>query len=195
MLIYLHGFRSGPQSQKAQDLKRYMVAQNLGHLFYAPQLSLSAHEIIREMDERIAESPTRVGFVGSSLGGFFAAYLAEKHGLAAALINPAVPPVLPLEQWIGPHRHLYTGETLNLTLKHVEELQGLSAVKFSGRARLWMLAEAGDAVVHYQDALAFYTGARQTVLPGGDHSFTRWRDYLPAVVSWALAQKSHKAGD
>ena len=30
-----------------------------------------------------------------------------------------------------------------------------------------------------------YAGAKQTVLAGGDHSFTRWNDYLDAIIDFA----------
>jgi predicted esterase YcpF (UPF0227 family) len=50
--------------------------------------------------------------------------------------------------------------------------------------RYWLLAEAGDEVLDYRTAVAHYAGARQTVLPGGDHSFTRWTDYLDDVIGF-----------
>ena len=46
-------------------------------------------------------------------------------------------------------------------------------------------AETGDEVLDHRQAVARYAGARQTVLPGGDHSFTRWDDYLDAILAYA----------
>ena len=51
--------------------------------------------------------------------------------------------------------------------------------------RYWLLVEQGDEMLDYRQAVARYAGARQTVLPGGDHSFTRWNDYLDAIIEFA----------
>jgi predicted esterase YcpF (UPF0227 family) len=54
--------------------------------------------------------------------------------------------------------------------------------------RYWLLAETGDEVLDYRDAVAFYAGARQDVRPGGDHSLQGFGGFMPAIVDWALAE-------
>jgi predicted esterase YcpF (UPF0227 family) len=51
--------------------------------------------------------------------------------------------------------------------------------------RFWLLVEQGDETLDYRQAVSRYAGARQTVLPGGDHSFTRWDDYLDPIIEFA----------
>ena len=115
-LLYLHGFNSAPQSHKAQVLKRHLEARGLGDRFACPKLPHRPCEAIACAEREIALRPAdTVTLVGSSLGGFYATYLAEKHGLRAVLLNPAVTPQLDLESYLGTQRNLYTGEAYELT--------------------------------------------------------------------------------
>ena len=183
-IVYLHGFRSAPQSTKATQLKARMAARGLAERFWCEQLPVGAFDVVALAESAIArfDSPT---LVGSSLGGYYATWLAEKHGLRAVLINPAVIAPLSLAQYIGPQTNLYSGETFAFTQAHVDALCMLEVRQITDPARYWLLAETGDELLDYRKAVAKYAGARQTVLDGGDHSFTRWSDYLDPVIAFA----------
>ena len=90
MIIYLHGFRSGPQSWKSRSLKARMDQLGLGDAFWGGQLPVSAHDAIALAEAQIARCSIEPTLVGSSLGGYYATCLAERHGLKAVLVNPAV---------------------------------------------------------------------------------------------------------
>ena len=187
MILYLHGFRSGPQSVKAQQLGAYCAAQ--GVAFVCPQLPPDPTAALALTERLIAESRARgetVTLVGSSLGGFFATALAERHQLKAVLINPAVIAHLSLADYLGPQTHLYSGETFVLTPEHLDALRGLE-VPAPTPARYLLLAEKGDELLDWRQAAARYAGCRQVILDGGDHSFTRFADYLPTIVEFAGA--------
>lgn len=183
-IIYLHGFRSAPQSAKASQLKARMAARGLAEHFWCEQLPVDAFEVVTLAESAIArfDSPT---LVGSSLGGYYATWLAHKHGLRAVLINPAVLAPLSLAQYIGLQTNLYSGETFAFTQAHVDALGMLEVREIADPGRYWLLAETGDELLDYRHAVAKYAGARQTVLEGGDHSFTRWVDYLDEVIAFA----------
>jgi predicted esterase YcpF (UPF0227 family) len=187
VILYLHGFTSGPQSAKAQALQARMAARGMADQFVCPQLPAAPADAIALAEGLIAAEVSRGGtpaLVGSSLGGYYATYLAEKHGLKAVLVNPAVAGSVDVAQFVGPQRFLYTGEAFDFTLDHVEQLRALDVPKPTRPERYWLLVEAGDEVLDYRAAVARYAGARQTVLPGGDHSFTRWTDYLDDVIGF-----------
>lgn len=184
MIIYLHGFRSGPASFKARALAQRLEARGLGAQFACPQLEVSPSAAIRQIEGLIAASPRRPTLIGSSLGGFYATWLAEQHGLCAAVVNPAVLAPLDLAQWLGPQTNLYTGEHFILTPTHIRELEQLE-IAISKPERYWLLLETGDEVLDYRHAVQHYAGARQTILPDGDHSFTRWPEYLDAMIAFA----------
>ena len=80
---------------------------------------------------------------------------------------------------------MYTGEPFDFTLDLVEQLKAIEPAAITRPERYWLMVETGDEVLDYRHAVARYAGARQTVLPGGDHSFTRWDDYLDPILSFA----------
>jgi hypothetical protein len=191
VILYLHGFTSGPQSVKARALGARMAARGLAADFVCPQLPASPAEAIALAEHLIKQrkvgagdtaSKKEVTLVGSSLGGFYATWLAEKYNLRAVLVNPAVVARLSLENFVGPQRWLYTGEPFDFTHQHINELRALELPRLSRPQRFWLLAEEGDETLDYHQAVAYYAGARQTVLPGGDHGFTRWTDYLDEII-------------
>lgn len=184
VILYLHGFTSGPQSHKAQALGARMRERGLGDRFLSPQLPASPREAIALATELIARHGVTT-VIGSSLGGYYATYLAETHDLKAVLVNPAVVAHLSLQNYIGPQRWLYTGESFEFTLEHVEQLRAIAIPVLAKPQRFWLLVEQGDETLDYRDAVRRYAGARQTVLPGGDHSFTRWNDYLDGIIDYA----------
>lgn len=189
VILYLHGFTSGPQSHKAQALGARMRERGLGDRFICPQLPASPRKAIALATDLIARHDVGT-VVGSSLGGYYATWLAKSFDLKAVLVNPAVVAHLSLQQYIGPQRWLYTGEPFEFTLEHIEELRAIAAPALSKPQRFWLLAEEGDETLDYRQAVSRYAGARQTVLPGGDHSFTRWGDYLDPIIEFAgLARK------
>lgn len=183
-LLYLHGFTSGPQSHKAQALGARMTERGLGGAFVCPQLPAAPAAAIALAESIVAAQPI-TAVVGSSLGGYYATWLAEKFGLRAVLVNPAVVAHVSLERYIGPQRWLYTGEAFEFTSAHIDELRAVEVPALAHPERYWLLAEEGDETLDYRHAVARYAGARQTVLPGGDHSFTRWGDYLDPIIEFA----------
>ncbi len=191
LILYLHGFTSGPQSRKVQLLAARMAQRGCADRLIAPQLPASPKAAIALANDIIAKlgaGRTAVTLAGSSLGGFYATHLAEKHGLKAVLINPAVVAAIELERYLGPQTWLYTGETFEFTRQHIDELRALEVPRLVDASRYWLLVEECDETLDYRQAVVRYAGARQTVLPGGDHSFTRWEDYLDEVLAFAGLQ-------
>jgi hypothetical protein len=185
MVVYLHGFRSSPLSNKAQRLKARMEGLGLGHLFWCGQLPPSPRAAIALAERRIAASATPVTVVGSSLGGFYATHLAEKHRLRAALVNPAVVAHISLAEFVGPQTNLYTGEVFEFRPEHIDELRAIEVRRIARPQDFLLLVETGDEVLDYRQAVAKYAGCRQVVLEGGDHSFTRWDEYLDTILEFA----------
>ena len=184
-IIYLHGFNSGPQSTKAQTLKRYLEARGLGSRFVCPQLPHRPDEAIVLVEREIARwPPGSVTLVGSSLGGFYATYLAEKHGLRAVLVNPGVNPHRDLERYLGPQRNFYGGEEYELTRDHIAGWRRLDTPTIHPE-RYLLLVETGDEVLDYRDAVRKYAGCRQIVVEGGDHSAASFPRHLPLILEFA----------
>ena len=187
LILYLHGFTSGPQSRKVQALGRRMAERGCADRLVCPQLPASPAAALAYVEELLQKlgAGEAATLVGSSLGGYYATWLAERHGLKAVLVNPAVVAAIELERYLGPQTWLYSGEPFEFTRQHIEELRALEVPRLADPARYWLLVEEGDATLDYRQAVVRYAGARQTVLPGGDHSFTRWEDYLDGILAFA----------
>jgi predicted esterase YcpF (UPF0227 family) len=180
-IVYLHGFQSSPHSRKAIILQTYMQKIGRGDDFIAPFLPFDPKEA-RVTIEKTLPDGENITLVGSSLGGFYATYFAEQYNLKAVLINPAVH----AHQLITPGywKNELTGEETYFTPMMQEALAQMDVKYLSYPERFFLLIEKGDEVLDYRQALAFYEGARQIVLEGGDHSFTRFDDYLDAIIQF-----------
>ncbi len=184
MLIYLHGFNSTPTSHKAMALQTYMSQRGLAAEFSCPALPHRPRAAINLIETEIERYRSRpITLVGSSLGGFYATYLAERHRLRAILLNPAVYPHRDLVRYLGPQRNLYSGEAYELTELHVHELAALWTERVDPE-RYFLLVETGDEVLDYREAVARYAGARQLVVEGGDHTLRCFAAQIPAILEF-----------
>lgn len=182
-ILYLHGFCSSPASWKARLLGERLAAIGLGDRFRCPQLSPVPLAAIASVEALLTGNDGPTTLVGSSLGGFYASWLAEKHNLRAVLINPAVMAPFLLDGLVGTHSNFHTGETFEFTPAHVDQLRALDTSLVTA-ARYLLLVETGDEVLDYRQAVARYAGSRQIVLAGGDHSFTRFPDLVPQIIEF-----------
>ena len=185
MIIYLHGFNSTPSSHKARTMAAWMAARGLAHRFACPALPDLPNHAVREIESGLARhDASRVTFIGSSLGGYYATWLAEKHGTRAVLINPAVQPYIGLEACLGTQKNLHTGVEYQLTREHLEQWRALEAPRIDPE-RYLLLLETGDQVLDWREAALRYEGARMSVRAGGDHTLQSFPEHLPRILSFA----------
>jgi hypothetical protein len=183
LIIYLHGFCSSPASWKSRLLAEEMARRGLAEHFVCPQLSPVPNEAVASISQLIESALGPVTLVGSSLGGHYANHLAEKHCLNAVLINPAAVDCLETAKFIGEHQNFHTGERFAFTTAHAAQLKAQVSRPTPGR--YWLLLEEGDEVLDWRQAADFYAACRQTVLPGGNHSFTRFPDFVPQILEFS----------
>ncbi|HKE39273.1 MAG TPA: YqiA/YcfP family alpha/beta fold hydrolase [Patescibacteria group bacterium] len=189
IIVYLHGLNSSPQSVKARALGDAIGAlpDSKRPLYFVPQLAHRPDVAMREVRAWIeAHDPTSIALVGSSLGGFYATHLAERYGVRAVLINPAVRPYENLVPYLGRQRNLYTGEEYELTRKHFAELQALKVDRIMRPDRYFLLVQTGDEILDWREAVTFYGSAWQSVQSGGDHAFRNFEEQIPAILRFAL---------
>jgi uncharacterized protein len=185
MIVYLHGFNSSPASGKAKLLGDHMAG--LGRLadYYCPALPNSPREAIAKIESTLARGrAAAITLVGSSLGGFYATHLAEKHGWKAVLVNPAVHAHKLMRDSLGTQTNWHTGEKWVLTESHLVELAALNVDHITQPERYLLLAQTGDAVLDYRDAVAYYAGARQIIEDGGDHGFAGFERHYQTILDF-----------
>ena len=184
MLIYVHGFNSSALSFKAALLRKHMAMLRRTQEYVCPELPHRPRLAIELLENIIANHQHEpLALIGSSLGGYYATWLAETHGCHAVLVNPAVRPYSLLEQSRGPQANLYTGERYELGDEHVAELRGLEVASMTAE-RYLLLVTTGDEVLDYRDAVRRYAGCAQVVQPGGDHGFSEFERYIPTILTF-----------
>ncbi|EXI91970.1 MAG: esterase YqiA [Candidatus Accumulibacter sp. BA-94] len=182
-ILYLHGFCSSPASWKARLLGDFLKARGLGDRLACPALPPVPLAAIGSAEAALSDAEGETTLVGSSLGGYYAAWLAEKHDLRAVLINPAVMAPELLSGLVGKHSNFHTGESFDFTDEHVNELRLLESPQVTAE-RYLLLVETGDEVLDYRQALQRYAGSRQIVIDGGDHSFLAFPRLLPQIIEF-----------
>ncbi|MGA8133908.1 MULTISPECIES: YqiA/YcfP family alpha/beta fold hydrolase [Pseudomonas] len=183
-ILYIHGFNSSPLSKKATQLIQLMERLGLEAQLRVPALHHHPRQAIPQLEAAIAELG-RPLLVGSSLGGYYATCLAERHGLKALLVNPAVAPHRMFDGFLGPQQNLYSGETWDLTLDHVTALAELEvpAPRDPQRFQVWL--QTADETLDYRAAQQYYRACALRIQAGGDHSFQGFAEQLPALLSFA----------
>jgi predicted esterase YcpF (UPF0227 family) len=189
LIIYLHGFKSSPQSSKAVLTKQAVLKlQEDGQelQWFCPQLPPSPKAAMAGLCEYIDQNNfDQLSFIGSSLGGYYATYLAEKYSSKSpqvTLLNPAVEPVRDLEKYIGEQKSWHSDDTFNFKAEYIDELIELYIPKITQAARYNLIACKGDEVLDWQEMVAKYPGTHQLILEGGDHAISNYSEYLTDIL-------------
>ncbi|TWI54224.1 hypothetical protein IQ22_02087 [Pseudomonas duriflava] len=183
-ILYIHGFNSSSASLKARQLVEYMGRLGLQTQIQAPDLHHNPRQAMVQLENAIAALGQPL-LVGSSLGGYYATVLAERYGLKAILINPAVRPWNLIDDHLGPQKNYYSGEEWVLTEEHVAALASLDVSAPCDPARYQVWLQTADETLDYREAEAFYHGCALRIEAGGDHGFQRFAEHLPSLLSFA----------
>lgn len=182
-ILYLHGFRSSPASWKSLLIAEVLKERGLAKHYVCPALSHVPFEAIAHAEIIIKRMKGDVALIGSSLGGYYATYLAEKYNLKAVLINPATQAPKLLTDWVGTQINLHTRENFEFTYEHIEQLKRLD-VKTITPERYLLMIETGDQVIDYHLAVERFADSRQIIVEGGEHLFLSFPEYLPQVLEF-----------
>ncbi len=186
MIVYLHGFISSPFSHKATLLRDSLNRQGRGAEWLAPAIPPYPAEAATFLVDFLAPfAGDGLCLVGSSLGGYYALWLAERLGCAAVLVNPAIRPYELLQQYYGDNLNPYNHTRFTLGPAHMQQLQALEVSRLTRPERYGWLTQTGDEVLDAQQGIDKLAGARQTVIAGGDHSFVGFEQHLAGIIAFA----------
>lgn len=186
--LYLHGFLSSPLSLKAQQLNAYFEQHFPTALLSIPSLAFEPITAIKQAQDALVELKEHtdsIVIIGSSLGGFYATYLAATTEHKAALINPAVRPFDLFANYLGPNKHYYTGVVHELTMEHIEQLKTLNCSYIEQPERMLLLLQTGDETLDYRQAAQLYKHCPSWLEGGGNHSFKHFIERMPMILAWA----------
>ncbi|WP_096664432.1 YqiA/YcfP family alpha/beta fold hydrolase [Polaromonas sp. AET17H-212] len=185
-LLYLHGFRSSPQSAKARQVAAWMQAHHPGVVWWCPQLPPSPREAMERVRQGIAGWPRdSMAVMGSSLGGFYATHVAETCGCRAVLLNPAVNPARDLAKYIGEQTAWHDpNERFFFEPRFVDELRALAHGPVARPENYFALIAKGDEVLDWREMAGRYPGAQIRLLEGGDHAISDFARHLPELMNF-----------
>lgn len=189
-LLYLHGFRSSPQSTKARLMAARVQARHPTLRWSCPQLPPSPRQAMEAVLAGVQDWPREtMAVVGSSLGGFYATCVAAHTGCRAVLLNPAVHPARDLSRHIGEHSGWHDpAQRFVFTAEHVAELRVLEqAAAAADTARMFAVVAKGDEVLDWREMVARYPQARLRLLEGSDHAISGFPDHMDEVFEFLLA--------
>ena len=185
-LLYLHGFRSSPQSAKARAVAAWVAAHRPDAAWHCPQLPPSPAEAMRGVLDHVSGWPREsMAVIGSSLGGFYATFVAERiaPGCRAALLNPAVHPARDLSKYIGELTAWHGDDRFFFREEFIDELRALECADLTRPERYLAVVAKGDEVLDWREMAARYAGCQIRLLEGGDHALSDFAEaHLPEVV-------------
>ena len=182
-LLYLHGFRSAPQSTKARRLAQWLAEHRPDVVWHCPQLPPSPAEAVRGVLAQVAGWPCEhMGVVGSSLGGFYASVIAERLGCRAVLLNPAVEPARDLARYIGETTAWHSDERFYFRAEFIDELRQMRPATLTHPKRSLAIIAKGDEVLDWREMSERYAGCHLKLLDGSDHALTDFDLHLPDVL-------------
>ncbi len=197
-LLYLHGFRSSPQSAKAMTMHWHVLAHNAAVpagqriTWHCPQLPPSPRLAMRKIMRWVQSggSGQSLVVIGSSLGGFYAALVAQATGCRCVLLNPAVYPARDLTAFIGRVTNWHDEGGYEFTQQHVDELRAMQTTAFTRPQRYMAIISKGDEVLSWREMTARYPAAHMRLLPRSDHAISEFDGMASEVLSFVLASQA-----
>ena len=180
-IFYFHGFASSADSTKAIVFNDFIKEKFPNISLHIPNIDNSIEKSFIQLEKLVGKNKGNQLFIGSSLGGFYASYFAEKLGSKAVLINPASNPYLGMEMYLGKNTNYSTNEEFYLTNKDLEILKQNNVSKINSPSNYLVLIETGDDVIPFEYTLDFYNGCNFCIINEGSHSFDSFKEKLETI--------------
>jgi len=184
MLVYIHGFGSSGFSDKAKVLKEYFGEDEVfsPSLSYIPELAI---DTLSQMLTLLVKTEN-VTLVGSSLGGYYATYFADKFRIKAVLVNPSVYPYNTLAEHLGLNHAYHDSSDYSLIQSHIDSLKAYEVKSINPNNHI-VLLQTGDEVLDYQEAKTKYHDSAIVIEEGGNHSFENFESKMEMIKEFSLA--------
>ncbi len=181
MIIYIHGFGSSGHGGKATLFREYFEDELIApSLSYIPTLAI---DTLEQLINIYLQTDEEVSLVGSSLGGYYAIYLANKYNLKAVLINPAVYPYKTLDK-VGISMNYYDMSSFEVTTEHIQTLRGLEVNNIKNQDNFMVLLQTDDEVLDYTQAVEKLSNSELIIEEGGNHTFENIESYFRKIGSF-----------
>tara|TARA_B100001093_G_scaffold366188_1_gene350964 strand:- start:54 stop:629 length:576 start_codon:yes stop_codon:yes gene_type:complete len=180
-ILYFHGFASSSDSNKAKIISSYISKISSNTKIIIPDLNNNFQKAISQIELLIKNNDKPISFIGSSLGGYFAAYFADIYNAKAILVNPAIPPLRGFDDYLGENKNYSTGEKFNIKKEDIKFLRGLSKKEYINKENTLILMESGDEVLPYKETSEYFKGCYIDIVFGGSHSYESMQKKLKKI--------------
>ena len=190
-LIYLHGFLSSNKAHKAQLTAAYLTTLTNPPQFLVPSLSdrpVDAIPQLHSLIENLLQRGQAIRLIGSSLGGFYATWLAQCYGFKSVLINPAIRPHALMEKYRGENVNPYSQARFALDATDIQILQQYDQASITRPDHFQVLLQMADEVLDAREASAKFHACQCFISAGGNHQFQHFEQYLLLIMPWLLAK-------
>lgn len=185
--LYIHGFGGSGLGVKSRLFRSYFGAEIVApSLSYVPELAV---DTLEQLIERLLRTDS-VTLIGSSLGGYYAIYCAEKYGLKAVLINPSIRPYETLERVIDDAFCYYDLSRFEWNPRHIEMLGSFETAVVHPE-RYLVLLQKGDELLDYRQAERKFEGACLVIEEEGDHSYQNIESKFDLIHLFANGEVFH----
>lgn len=184
MIIYIHGFASSGFGSKPQKFKEYFEDEIM--TLSLPTIPNLAIDTLEQIIEAFLSKEEDVFLVGSSLGGFYALFLANKYDLKAVLINPAINPWGSLDRYDGVDfvTNFYDNSRFEFTKGHIKSLKNYEVNYIKNPQNFITLLQEEDEVLDFSEAALKLEDTELIIEEGGTHSFDGIERYFRKINSF-----------
>ena len=177
MIYYIHGFNSLSTGNEKIDLLEKLLNKSIKPLDYVSGDTFENN--FKLLISKIKDKNPI--FIGTSLGGFFAAMLARHMNGTAIMVNPAIDPKNTLLNYIGPQKNFKTGEKYFFKKDIPNSYPDILIPKKS-----LLLLDKGDEIINYKKTYESIGGlcSEKIIFEGGNHRFQHWKESKGFLIKY-----------
>ena len=172
-IIYLHGFNSDGNSTTIKEIRKEIPGL-LSITYDYINADIACKQINSLIENTLRKDPDLM-IAGTSLGGFWANYFAQKYQLKCVIVNPAIKPSETLRKAVpeSPIPNYNTGELREFTFENADSYEKYEVPVASGINRTIVLGK-NDEVIDYRKTENDYRDKGKIILTEEGH---RIEDY------------------
>ncbi len=182
-LLVLHGFNSAGTTEKAAVLRDAFPQLDVVSPSYSHDPAAAGSKIQRAARSALARD-ARLAVLGTSLGAFYARWIAATLGVPAILINPALDPASTLKRALGWNTNFKTGHRYRLEPVHLDRLQSFYLPESAPTGPTLVLLDMDDELLDSERTKAFFSNRAATRIvsyPNGEHRFAHLHEAIPEI--------------
>lgn len=185
-LLYLHGFRSSPQSIKARQMAVWVSKNHPNVVWACPALLPSPVEAMAQIQALVQDWPaSHSAVMGSSLGGYYATALARAKGWPSVVINPAVAPYNHGDRLVGTYPLWHdASQHMTFTEGDLTSLRTLEVPAEAVPTNTMAIVAKGDEVLDWREMAKHYHRAQLHLIAGGDHGLSDFDPWLEPIAEF-----------